>query len=93
MPRPRPRSSSAHVTAVISSRDLGVSAVAAAGDWCASYCAADTLPERRLRRRRRANPLVAAVLKLRGHCVNGVQLHVNAAGILGRCGVYGEGFR
>jgi hypothetical protein len=48
--------------AVISSPDLGVFAVAAAGVLWA-FCLVDTLPEQCLRRRPDANPLVAAVFR------------------------------
>jgi hypothetical protein len=51
------------VAAVISSPDLGVFAVAAAGVLCAFCCLADALPEHCLRRRPRANLLVAAVFR------------------------------
>jgi hypothetical protein len=51
------------VTAVISSPDLGVLAVAAVGVLCAFCCVVGTLPEQCLRRRPRANPLVAAVFR------------------------------
>jgi hypothetical protein len=44
-------SSSAQVAAVISSLDLGVFAVAAAGVLCAFSCVVDALPEQCLRRR------------------------------------------
>src|ERR1035438_5814029 len=49
--------------AVISTPDLGVLAVAAAGVLCAFCCVVNTLPEQCLRRRPRANPLVAAVFR------------------------------
>jgi hypothetical protein len=32
-------------------------------------------------------------LELSGYYVNAVQLHVNAADALVRCGIHGEGFR
>ena len=47
----------------ISSPDLGVLAVAAAGVLCAFPCVVDALPARRLRRRTRASPLVAAIFR------------------------------
>jgi hypothetical protein len=50
-------------SAVISTPDLGVLAVPAAGVLCAFCCVVDTLPEQCLRRRPRANPLVAAVFR------------------------------
>ena len=55
--------SHAQVAAVISSPDLGVSAVAAAGVLCAFPCVVDALPEQCLRRRPSTNPLVAAVFR------------------------------
>jgi hypothetical protein len=62
----------ARSAAVISSPNLGVLAVAAAGVLCAFCCVVDTLPEQCLCRGPRANPLVAAVLRtkrlLREHC-------------------------
>src|ERR1035441_5107282 len=58
--------------AVISTPDLGVLAVAAAGVLYAFCCVVDTLPEQCLCRRPRANRLVAAVFRtkrlLREHC-------------------------
>ena len=53
----------ARIAAVISSLDLGVFAVAAAGVLYAFSCVVDALPEQCLRRRPRANPLVAAVFR------------------------------
>ena len=38
-------------------------------------------------------PLSLLSLELSGYCVNAVQLHVNAADVLVRCGVHREGFR
>src|ERR1035438_6377972 len=49
--------------AVISTPDLGVLAVAAAGVLYAFCCVVDTLPEQCLCRRPRVNPLVAAVFR------------------------------
>ena len=51
----------ARVAAVISSPDLGVFAVAAAGVLCTFSCLADALSARYLRRRPGMNFLVAAV--------------------------------
>jgi hypothetical protein len=53
----------ARVTAVISSPDLGVFAVAAAGVLCAFWCLVDALPEQCLRRRSDADPLFDAVFR------------------------------
>src|SRR5690348_10492310 len=51
----------AHVPAVISSPDLGVLAVAAAGVLCVFPWVVDALPAQCLRRRVRTSPLFAAV--------------------------------
>jgi len=81
-PEPPPRSWSqrvvearcqdARVPAVISSPDLGVIAVAAAGVLCAFSCVVDALPEQCLRRRPGAIPLVVAIFRtkrlLREYC-------------------------
>jgi hypothetical protein len=83
----------AQVSAVISSPDLGVFAVAAAGALCAFCCVADTLPEQCLRRGSVPIPLSLLVLELSGYYVNAVQLHVHAADVLVRCGIHREGFR
>ncbi len=64
-----------------------VLAVAAGGVLCAFCCLVDALPGQCLRRRPRAYPLVAAVFRTNGYCVNAVQLHVNAADLLVRRGV------
>src|SRR5215472_8983826 len=53
----------ARVTAVISSPDLGVVAVAAEGVLCAFCCVLDPLSEHCRRRRARVNPLVVAVFR------------------------------
>jgi hypothetical protein len=84
----------AQVTAVvISSLDLGVFAVAAAGVLCASSCVVDALPRQCLRRRPGANPLFAAVLELSDYYANTVRLHVNAADVLVRHGIDRDGSR
>jgi hypothetical protein len=54
---------SARLPAVISTPDLDVLAVAAAGVLCAFCCVVDTLPEQCLRRRPRINPLAAAIFR------------------------------
>ena len=77
--------------AVISSPHLGVFAVAAAGVLCAFSCVADALPEQCLRRKPVQIPLSLLLLELIGYCVNAVQLHVNAADVLVRRGVDGDG--
>jgi hypothetical protein len=78
---------------VISSPDLCVFAVAAAGVLCAFACVVDALPEQCLRRRAGTNPLDMSLrfLKLIDCCMNVVRLHVNAADVLVRCSV--DGFR
>src|SRR5271170_6371032 len=53
----------AHTSAVISSSVSGVSAVTAGDVLCAFCCVVETLPEHCLRRRARANVLVAAVFR------------------------------
>jgi hypothetical protein len=83
----------AHRAAVISSQGWGVFAVAAAGVLCAFRWVVGTLPERCLRRRPVQIPLSLMLFELSGYWVNTVQLHVNAADVLVRCGVYREGFR
>jgi hypothetical protein len=66
------RGCSSRYSAGISSPDLGVFAVAAAGVLCAFYCVVDALSEQCLRRRRSASALFAAVFRtkwpLRGLC-------------------------
>ena len=78
---------------VISSPNLGVLAVAAAGALCAfaagwtrylnSASAADSVQI----------PLLLMFLELGDYYVNAVQLHVHAADVLVRRGVHREGFR
>jgi hypothetical protein len=79
--------------AVISTPDLGVLAVAAAGVLCAFCCVVDTLPEQCLRRIPVQIPLSLLFLELSGYYVNAVQLHVHAADLLVRRGIHREGFR
>src|ERR1700693_2034968 len=57
----------AHVAAVISSPNLGVLAVAAAGVLCAFRCVVDTLPEQCIRRRPVQIPLSLLFLELSGY--------------------------
>jgi hypothetical protein len=83
----------AQVAAVISSPNLGVLAVAAAGVLCAFCCLVDALPGQCLRRKPRAYPLVAAVFRTNGYCMNAVQLHVYAADLLVRPGMDRDGSR
>jgi hypothetical protein len=85
--QPRQGRYTARVATVISSPDLGVFAVAAAGGLCAFPCAVDALPEQCLRRRPVQVPLSLLLLELIGHYVNAVQVHVNAADVLVRRGV------
>ena len=83
----------AHTSAVISSPELGVLAVAAQvfwvlfAAWWARYLnsvsAADPAQI----------PLSLLFLELSGYYVNAVQLHVHAADVLVRCGIHREGFR
>jgi hypothetical protein len=83
----------AHRAAVISSPDLGVLAVAAAGVLCA-FCSAGT---RYLNTVSAADPvqipLSLMLFELSGYDVNAVQVHVSAADVLVRCGIDREGFR
>ena len=79
--------------AVISSPDLGVIAVAAAGVLWAFSCVVDALPEQCLRRRPGTDPLSLLFLELNGYCVNAVRLHVYAADVLVRLGVDKDDFR
>ncbi len=83
----------ARVAAVISSPDLGVNAVAAAGVLCAFCCAVDTLPGQCLCGSPMQSLLSLLFLELSGYYVNAVQLHVHAADVLVRCGIHREGFR
>jgi len=83
----------ARVAAVISSPNLGVLAVAAAV-FCVLFAAWWT---RYLHSVSAAAPvqipLSLLFLELSGYYVNAVQLHVHAADVLVRCGIYREGFR
>jgi hypothetical protein len=83
----------AHQAAVISSPDLGVLAVAAAGVLCAFWSAGT----RYLNTVSAANPvqipLSLILFELNGYDANAVQLHVSAAEVLARCGIDGEDFR
>jgi hypothetical protein len=80
-------------SAVISSPNLGVLAVAAAGVLCAFCCVVDTLPEHVSAADPVQIPSLLLFLELSGYYVNAVQLHVHAADILVRCGIHREGFR
>ena len=73
--------------AVITSPDLGVSAVAAVGVLCAFGCLVEALPEHCLRRSSDVNLLVVAFFEFSGYCVSAVRLHVYAADVLVRHGV------
>jgi hypothetical protein len=84
---------SARVAAVISSPNLGVLAVAAAGVLCTFCCLVDTLPEQCLRRRPVQISFSLLFLELISYYVNAVQLHVHAADVLVRCGIHRAGFR
>ena len=83
----------AHVAAVISSPDLGVLAVAAAGVLCAFPCVVDAVPEQCLRRRPVRTSLSLLFLELSGYGVSAVRLHVYAADVLVRLGVDREDSR
>ena len=80
-------------SAVISSLDLGVFAVAAAGVLCAFCCVMDHY----LNTVSAADPvqilLSLLFLELSGYWVSAVRLHVNAADVLVRRGVDGDGSR
>jgi alpha-ketoglutarate-dependent taurine dioxygenase len=56
-------------------------------------CVVDALPEQCPRRRPVQIPLSLPSLELSGYCLNAVQLHVNAADVLVRRGIDGDGFR
>jgi hypothetical protein len=85
-PRSTPPEHTARVTAVISSPDLGVVAVAAAGVLCAFSCAVNALPEQCLAAESARIPSSLMFLELGGYYVNAVRLHVYAAGALVRRG-------
>ena len=78
---------------VISSPNLGVFVVNAVGVLCAFSYVVDALPAQCLRRRPGADLLVAAVFRTNWLPCNDVQLHVNAADVLVRCGVDRDGSR
>jgi hypothetical protein len=63
------------------------------GVLCAFCCLVDRLPGQCLRRRPSAYSLVAAVFRTNGYCVNGVQLHVNAADLVVSRGMDRDGSR
>jgi hypothetical protein len=80
--------------AVISSPDLGVFAVAAARVFCVLFRALWTHYLNSVSAAGQVQiPLSLLFLELRGYCVKTVQLHVNAADVLVRRGIDGDGFR
>ena len=78
---------------VISSPDLGVFAVAAAGVLCAFSCVVTHY----LNSVSAASPVRTSLsllyLELIGYQANAIQQHVTAADVLVRCGVDRDGFR
>src|SRR5215813_10708850 len=75
--------------AVISTGGWAVYDVADVPILWAFCCVVDTLSEHCPRRRSSASPLVVAVFRICGSCVNAVQLHVYDADVLVRRGVHG----
>src|ERR1022692_2092238 len=91
--KPAKMMKSAPVAAVISSPNLGVLAVAAAGVLCTFCCLVDTLPEQCLRRRPVQISFSRLFLELISYYVNAVKLHVHAPAVLARCATPRAGFR
>jgi hypothetical protein len=77
--------------AVISSPNLGVFAVSAAGGLCSFCWVVEALPGQ-VSAADPCKSLAGTVLELSGY-VNTVRLHVYAVDVLARCGIHREGSR
>jgi hypothetical protein len=77
---------------VVSSLNLGVFRCSRRACFVCFFCVVAALPELCLRRRPMQIPC-RCCFKLSGYYLNAVQLHVNAADVLVKRGIYGQGLR